>query len=144
MRLSWMSLPKAGAVVADPACARSQSRSAAKVVSHGRYATFQMAEVPGVGADVRRILSLVAPAPGTVRPRMSGAEGDAFKRLWRDGILLLWVNAARLVVRCHQLSALIATCSRPSRFLLAEAVRGAILGSETAQDPTHVGIIGSG
>ena len=49
----------------------------AKVVSHGRYVTFQMAEVAVPRQMFADILSLIARAAGTARARMIGVTNNA-------------------------------------------------------------------
>jgi hypothetical protein len=48
----------------------------AKVVSHGRYVTFQMAEVAVPRQMFAEILSLIAPATGAARSGMTAAVSD--------------------------------------------------------------------
>jgi len=48
----------------------------AKVVSHGRYVTFQMAEVAVPRQMFQEILSLNRPAPGTASASVRGAWSD--------------------------------------------------------------------
>jgi hypothetical protein len=52
----------------------------AKVVSHGRYVTFQMAEVAVSQLMFRDILMLIAPASGAARTSLRGARIECDKQ----------------------------------------------------------------
>jgi hypothetical protein len=52
-------------------------KTGAKVVSHGRYVTFQMAEAAALRQMFADILSLIARFRGTVRASMTSAGSDA-------------------------------------------------------------------
>ena len=86
----------------------------AKVVSHGRYVTFQMAEVAVSRQMFADILSLIA------RLRAPPAPACRPKRQQRR-CALIPPNQRVSAARCRQLTALPPLCGRRARFTLARA-----------------------
>ncbi len=73
---------------AGPACARKLIKIGAKVVSHGRYVTFQLAEVAVSRQMFADILSLIARLPPAASTGMSGAGVESDRRQWESGALM--------------------------------------------------------
>ena len=108
----------------------------AKVVSHGRYVWFQMAEVAVPRQMFVEILSLISRLRAPPRHEARGASGLA--RVRRE-VYPVQTNGARSAFRCCQLPASIASCPPRRRFALAQAVHRRDPGLETAGYLANVG-----
>jgi Transposase DDE domain group 1 len=101
----------------------------AKVVSYGRYVTFQMAEVAAPRQMFTNILALIARLPPPpARPHDRRQEQCGMQAA--IGNALIQANAARLAFGRRQLPASIAVGSRGRRFSLPGPVKDANLASK--------------
>jgi len=82
----------------------------AKVVSHGRYVTFQMGRGRGAATDVRRHPGADRPAPGTARTGMTSAS--QVRRAIRERYALVQANRRVSALGHRQPPTSLAVCSR--------------------------------
>jgi Transposase DDE domain group 1 len=105
----------------------------AKVVSHGRYVTFQMAEVAVPRQIFADILALIA---GRECRRASMVKGENAAGCHGRG--MLWCIQSR-AFRFRQLLVSTVSCQCWTRFALAQAVQRRDPGLETGGNPANVG-----
>jgi hypothetical protein len=110
----------------------------AKVVSHGRYVTFQLAESRGVAADVHRGPLADRSAAGTARPGTRGA-GVKFDRRQRQRCALMQAKQGLSAPRRTELTVSTACCARRARFPIARDARKDNPCPATIGDPANVG-----
>src|ERR1700736_6803496 len=110
----------------------------AKVVSHGRYVTFQMAEVAVPRQDVPGNPVADRPAAGTARAGMTNAGGRCNRR-HQPKCAPMRTQQHVSAPRRGQLAVLTACCAHGARFAVAQDARRDDPGLATARNLGNVG-----
>ena len=112
-----LAMPKAAGPWSLTSLREKLIKIGAKVVGHGRYVTFQMAEVAVSRQMFQEILSLIATA-GTARASMRSPGGRMSDRPRRHRYALIKAKARVPAPRARQSSDFARQGSRPGRHLL--------------------------
>ena len=112
----------------------------AKVVSHGRYITFQMAEVAVSRQMFQEILVADRPPAGTARASMRSPAGRMSDRQRRQRYALIKAKARVPAPRARQSSDFARQGSRPRRHLLCLVAQKRDHGPGRYRNPENVGL----